>query len=345
MAHELYIVNDKASMAFAASGGKAWHGLGNPMPENATIDEWKSSCGFDWEIKKSPVIFMDSESNKVMKFDNKFVLYRSDTMEPISIMSERYQEVQPTQVLDFFRDLCESQRWTMETAGVLKGGAQYWALAKAGLNAYFDNNVDKHEMYMLLSTSADGSLATSARATDIRVVCSNTLQMSLRGRSKRSINVRHNTIFDAQKIKEELNLVDMSESWNEFMNEMRRLGEIKLTSDQATSLFTQILKPNARKEYEAESFDTLLTGNVKTKYNKVVVDKEPRKIRYLDDLESAYRNAPGATPGTAYGILNAVTYFSDHLRGKPSSRLANSWFGTGVTLKDNTMNLLSNINP
>ena len=291
---------------------------------------------------------MDPVSNKVMKFDNKFVLYRSDTMEPISIMSEKYKEVQPAQVLDFFRDVCESQRWTMETAGVLRGGAQYWALAKAGLNAYFDGKEDRHEMYMLLSTSADGSLATSAKAVDIRVVCANTLQMAMRRDSKRQVNVRHNTIFDATKIKEELGMIDMSATWDDFMESMRKLGEVKVTPNQATAYFTELLRPTsdrakARKNHEATDFGSLLDAPVSGGYTKIETDKDTRKIRYLDDLEYAYTSAPGATPGTAYGLLNSVTYFTDHLRGKPATRMNNAWFGNGVTMKQNAVDLLATI--
>lgn len=347
MAHEIYIVDGKASMAYAANGGKAWHGLGTPMSENATIEEWQKACGFDWEIKKAEVLYVDNESDRVLKYKNKFVLYRSDTNEPISIMSERYKEVQPAQVLDFFKDVCESQRWSMETAGVLKNGAQYWALAKAGLNAYINKQDDRHELYMLLSTSADGSLSTSAKATDIRVVCNNTLQMAMRMENNNKVTVRHDAIFDAKKIKEELQMIDMTQSWDEFMKNMRQLSEIEIEPYQATAIFSELLRPKAerskpRNEHNALDFDSLLNASVGGGYTKIETDKE-RKIRYLDDLEHSYVAAPGATPGTAYGLLNAVTHFVDHTRGKPATRLGNAWFGSGAALKQRTMDVLDNM--
>ena len=60
------------------------------------------------------------------------VLYRSDTLAPLSVVSNRYQVVQPHTVLEFYRDLVATAGFELETAGVLKGGRKLWALAKTG---------------------------------------------------------------------------------------------------------------------------------------------------------------------------------------------------------------------
>jgi hypothetical protein len=65
-------------------------------------------------------------------------------------------------------------------------------------------------------------------------------------------------------------------------------------------------------------------------------DKAPidRAIRGLAELEECYYKAPGAVPGTAYGLVQGVTRFVDHSRGKDSDkRLTSAWFGQGETLK------------
>lgn len=59
-------------------------------------------------------------------------VYRSDTKAPLSVVSSRYQVVQPREVLEFYRDLTQVSGYSLETAGVLKGGRKFWALARTG---------------------------------------------------------------------------------------------------------------------------------------------------------------------------------------------------------------------
>jgi phage/plasmid-like protein (TIGR03299 family) len=67
-----------------------------------------------------------------MPFEEQRVLYRSDTHAPLSVVSQRFQEVQPMEILHFYRDLTEQSGFELETAGVLKGGKKFWALARTG---------------------------------------------------------------------------------------------------------------------------------------------------------------------------------------------------------------------
>jgi hypothetical protein len=60
--------------------------------------------------------------------------------------------------------------------------------------------------------------------------------------------------------------------------------------------------------------------------------------RKRDAVLDAYLNAPGADPGNAWGLLNGVTYWADHLASRTTDkRLTNSWFGKTATLKQKVM--------
>ena len=65
-------------------------------------------------------------------FPEQKVLYRSDTKAALSVVSQRYQVVQPRDVLEFYRDLTKVSGYELETAGVMKGGRKFWALARTG---------------------------------------------------------------------------------------------------------------------------------------------------------------------------------------------------------------------
>jgi phage/plasmid-like protein (TIGR03299 family) len=117
MAHQLEQI--------AYVGETPWHGLGNPLTQNQPIEVWARQAGMDWRIESSDVSYMAKNArgqNIIMPFEEQRVLYRSDTHAPLSVVSQRYQEVQPLEILEFYRDLTEHSGFALETAGVLKGG-------------------------------------------------------------------------------------------------------------------------------------------------------------------------------------------------------------------------------
>ena len=141
------------TMAF--TGLTPWHGLGSQLPEKQPLEIWAQAAGMDWQIKESPVHFsIDNVHNASMfgSFDEQKVLYRSDTNSALSVVSNRYQVVQPMEVLEFYRDLTEQAGFELETAGVLKGGRKFWALARTGKSTVLKGN-DLVNGYVLLATS------------------------------------------------------------------------------------------------------------------------------------------------------------------------------------------------
>ncbi|HKK56875.1 DUF932 domain-containing protein [Marinobacter sp.] len=56
---------------------------------------------------------------------------------------------------------------------------------------------DQTNAYVLLATACDGTIATTAQFTSIRVVCNETLAVALKGSTANVVKVKHNTAFDA----------------------------------------------------------------------------------------------------------------------------------------------------
>ena len=180
-------------------GETPWHGLGNLLPPKQSLEVWQKQAGMDWKIEETPVRFMsDAIGNlgTIHTFPEQKVLFRSDTKKGLSVVSQRYQIVQPREVLEFYRDLTEISGYELETAGVLKEGRKFWALARTGQSVALKGN-DVVNGYLLLATSCDGTLATTATPTTIRVVCNNTLTIAVNGASQ-AIKVPHSTRFDPQ---------------------------------------------------------------------------------------------------------------------------------------------------
>jgi phage/plasmid-like protein (TIGR03299 family) len=116
-------------------GETPWHGLGNQLTPKQPLEVWVQQSGMDWQIKESPVRFMAESAGNlgaIHSFPEQKVLYRSDSKAALSVVSQRYKIVQPREILEFYRDLTQLSGYELETAGVLKGGRKFWALARTG---------------------------------------------------------------------------------------------------------------------------------------------------------------------------------------------------------------------
>lgn len=123
-----------------------WHGLGQRLAPHQPLEVWAESAGMNWRIEESEVRFVAGNGGlgAIHAFPEQKVLYRSDTKAPLSVVSNRYQVVQPAEILEFYRDLTEVGGFELETAGVLKEGRKLWALARTGQSAMLKGRDQVH---------------------------------------------------------------------------------------------------------------------------------------------------------------------------------------------------------
>ncbi|UNK59061.1 DUF932 domain-containing protein [Pseudoxanthomonas daejeonensis] len=299
----------------AYTGEKPWHGLGQRLAASQSIDVWRKSAGMDWSIQESEVRFVTGQNGVGMinAFPEQKVLYRSDTKNPLAVVSKRYQVVQPGEILEFYRDLTEVGGFELETAGVLREGRKFWALAKTGQSTTLKGR-DRVEGYLLLATACDGTLATTAQFTSVRVVCNNTLTIALADNSG-AIKVPHRSQFDANAVKRQLGIT--VSSWDGFVARMKALVDRPVDPDSVEGLLRRVLT------YPAPN------GN-----SNVVNEKALKVVRSLYE-GSGKGAALESSRGTAWGLLNSVTEYVDHHRRARSDdyRRDAAWFGQGAQIK------------
>ncbi|WP_137009952.1 DUF932 domain-containing protein [Aquitalea aquatilis] len=300
------------SMAFV--GATPWHGLGNPLSPQQPLEVWLTESGMDWRIEQSDVLFnVANDGMHIRPFADSKVLYRSDSLAPLSVVSPRYKVVQPSEVLEFYRDLVSAGGFELETAGVLKGGRKLWALAKTGQEALLKGG-DRVKAYLLLATSCDGTLCTTAQFTSVRVVCNNTLQMAVKDRTG-AVKVPHSTVFDPQSVKEALGL-GLS-AWDRFIGNIKQLSQRTVSSEEACQFFREVLD------------EPLVEGT-----EDAVTSKALQQVSALYS-GGGMGSLLAGTKGTAWGLVNAMTEYVDHRRRARSQdyRLDSAWFGQGAQLK------------
>ncbi|WP_109292294.1 DUF932 domain-containing protein [Acinetobacter baumannii] len=323
-------------------GEAPWHGLGNQLTHNQPIEVWAQQAGMDWRIESSNVSYMaknERGQNILMPYEEQRVLYRSDTHAPLSVVSQRFQEVQPKEILEFYRDLTEQSGFELETAGVLKGGRKFWALARTGQSAALKGK-DVSNGYILLATACDGTLATTAQFTSIRVVCNNTLAIALKGQNSNAgvVKVPHSTKFDAEKIKQQLGI--SVRAWDEHMYEMKQLSQRKVTQSEAAAYFDAVFNNTAMSIAEQDDNIIQFYRDVATQAQANSKEKpEPNAKSMSKAMEMFNGQGRGASlssaKDTAYGLLCSITEFVDHERRAMSTdhRLDSAWFGAGAALK------------
>jgi phage/plasmid-like protein (TIGR03299 family) len=247
---------------------------------------------------------------------NRAVLYRDDTMAPLSVMSvSKYKIHQPADILAFIADVSKAMGWPVETVGSLFGGRKIWALLKLP-EAFELPGGDKVEGYLLACTSFDGSTGSEFRFVTVRVVCNNTLEMAIRATNKKAV-VYHNVEIDIEQVKADLGIG--ASIWSSFIEKAKALAATKVTSAQATSIL--------RKVYGEPKLSPV-------DVTPAVLIENPNVVRTLGYFEGAGIGAGLASAkGTGWGLVNAVTQEVDHFGSNRSSRLNSAWFGPGAARK------------
>lgn len=327
MAHMIDETTGRAAIAYR--GETPWHGLGQELTAGATIAQWTEQAGLSHSVERAPVMYgatsikqVGSIQGKVTErkiFDERHVLYRSDTLAPLSVVSKDYQVVQPAEVMQFFAELVDIGGFEMETAGALSDGKRIWALAKVNDGAPIIGN-DIVKPYVLLSTSYDGSLATTGKLTAIRVVCHNTITAALQdGRAE--IKIPHSTKFDSGKMRRDLGI--FSNNFEKWFLETQRMSTHELSLNDAAELTKALVLPGMRANKEGE-----------------IVPEDNRSFKRIMELFDGDSIGFDMAGFTSWGWLNAVTQYVDHERGRSNdTRMNAAWFGTGDALKSRAFDL------
>lgn len=317
--------NGKAEMAYV--GAAPWHRLGQELKQGASLKEWTQAAGFDFDVLPAEVLYKPANEKAVKKVDDRVVLYRSDSHEPLSIVSTEYKVVQPQDILKYFNDLVQKGGFSLETAGTLFGGKQFWGLATIGEEAAIADKKDKVKGRLLVSTSVDGSMATTCKFVCERVVCHNTLTFALGERDGTTVKVRHRKTFNASEVNAELG-IEVRGRFQQAIEQFRKLAETRMSPEDMVKATVELYKPDA---YKLAKEDLL----------KVLKGRALNAIGALAVENKTIGHELSGVNGTAWGWLNAVTQYIDHDNGSRTDdrRLQRAWFGTGEVLKSRALEI------
>tara|TARA_B100001287_G_scaffold253642_1_gene236470 strand:- start:3559 stop:4515 length:957 start_codon:yes stop_codon:yes gene_type:complete len=292
------------TMAYA--GEVPWHGLGVPVSNDLTPAQMMEKAGLNWQVREVDTFI---EYNGSKQFTGNKCLVRETDGRILTTVGENWNPVQNETAFEFFSDFVMEGNMEMHTAGSLKDGQMVWALAKVK-DSFELFGGDKVDSYLLFSNPHQYGKAIDVRFTPIRVVCNNTLTLSLESRAERSVRIGHRVEFDPSEVKQALGIA--AEKLETYKDMATYLGKKRFTTDSYIEYLNTVFPRTADKKVQGKalSIDTL-SRNAKLAY---------------DSLESQ----PGAqfAEGSWWQAFNSVTFITDHVQGRnEDNRLYSSWFG------------------
>lgn len=306
MAHELEMINGAAQMAYV--GETPWHGLGVKVSNDLTPDQMLQAAGLDWSVEKVPA-FANIGGKQVDI--GRSALVRTTDNNILDIVSDDWNPCQNTEAFEFFNDFVAAGDMEMHTAGSLKDGKIVWALAKVKDSFELFGGRDQVDAYLHFTNPHQYGQSIDVRFTPIRVVCNNTLTLSLNMKSKNMVKVSHARQFDGDMVKEALGVA--KEKLDKYKEMAQYLSQKRFNDENIVDYFKRVF-PVATTKVEAQKE---LSLNARTA------------------LE-AIHTQPGAElgEGTWWQAFNAVTYMTDHVMGRTAdTRLHSAWYGVNKNLK------------
>ncbi|MGV9979011.1 DUF932 domain-containing protein [Micromonospora wenchangensis] len=180
MPHELETFAD-GTTAFASARVSAWHQLGTVTQDTMKAEEIMAAARLgDWGVRTIRTVgidLIDGVEVQVPADDKRMTVRRNPATgatEYLGIVGTDYTVVQNEQCAEMLDRLVDQVGGAhFETAGSLRGGKSVFVTMKLP-DAMHIAGVDRLDLYLIGTTSHDGTAALRVDASPIRVVCANT---------------------------------------------------------------------------------------------------------------------------------------------------------------------------
>jgi phage/plasmid-like protein (TIGR03299 family) len=304
LAHAKEIADNSVTFSLVDSrSNPAWHSAANQVwntdEETPSISQIMDSAHLsNWDIRLENVSDYVTKHNFITDSflvvrDNPFNAGETDVL---SVVGSRYKVVQNEDLFAFAQNLHDSNPDVkIDSAGSFKNGRVVFGSWSVPSTLVLDPKGanDTTNLYLVVYTSHDGSVAVQAAITPVRVRCQNTLNFAMK-RAKQSFKIRHTATADG-KIAAAREALGLSVAYfDEFSKQAHELFEREVTDAQFSKIIKELYpKPEMDKK-----------GSLTKWENKVVL---------LDEL---YHNSPtnANIKGTAWGVVNALTERLDYYR-------------------------------
>ena len=304
--------------------------VGNTVESAATAADAIKLAGLDWNVSTQPLFIQtghnDSGDVEYGGVEGFYGVVREDNQNTLGVVGGRYTSIQNIEAFDFIDGIIGRGKAAFDTAGTFDGGKRVWMSVSMGGVEIKNPGLagDTVQKYLVLSNTHDGSGTLQVFFSNIRIVCSNTLNMALRTSGKDGLKIRH-TKTAKDRMAEAARIMKANDEYqNEFVQLANGMAATPFTLDQMVSLSKELMP--AREDVK---FSTRADNN-------------------REELVGLFTSGKGNAGRSLWDAYNAITEYSDHHRstrvveGRNADevRLQSNWFGSGFAFKQKGLELV-----
>lgn len=335
MGHNIEIRDGRASFVENGRKGRAYHRLGKVYDRPLTVQEALHGCNADYKVALQPLAALTPDIQREMEYGSVMALQlnnaivpkymatiRLDTHKILGIVTENYGIVQNEDAFKFIDTLVtgklsdSAHAPVIETAGVLGEGERVFITAKFPEEIILDNKGnDRVEMYVVFTTTHDGTGAVNCVVTPIRVVCNNTLNLALRNNSGK-LSLRHSRNImerldlretkNAEFVYKTLHMYDIYK--NSLEEEFHHLQNIKLAEQELMHILAEVVY---------EDNDLEIYKKSRNVFDIEISNSGIKKINNMRDIVESGIGQDSDDKGSAMWLINGITtYFQNYANYK-----------------------------
>lgn len=295
-----------------------WLKVGTTLPQIATAQEAIEAAKLDWQVEKSPILY--NHAGQVKTMPRKYVTVRQDTGLPLGTVGSMYKPLQNVEAFRWFDQVTKDPNGPKYvSAGSLHGGRKVWVLAK--LPSFIEViDHDPIEEYLLFSNSHAGDKSVEVMWSAMRLACLNQLTAALRRGRESRFAFRHIGEINTKVVKAQEILGIANQNHETLQESIQAMASYMPTDEEITRVLEKLLPPpsGVSESLQNKKMHAAVTSLFKT---------------------GEYNTLPGVE-GTAWGLYNAITEYSDHFKPvRPNlydadeKRFESNWFGKSAKLK------------
>lgn len=278
-----------------------WHHLETIVP-NITF----ANSGLDWRVIELPLVgaMPAGEPIAALEIEGWKALVRAGINKPLHVFKESYGVIQNAQVWEAMNQALAGIPYQVVTTGSLGDSKRTFISIK--LTGEADKYVrgDQFKSYLTFINSFDGFCTARLYGTDTRVVCQNTLDMSLGNKGFLDLSVKHTTNAAVR-------FGDMAKTVQTYL-------ETKETH------FANLARL-AEKPMSLQTAENLIAGFIKE-------DNKPglsvRSLNQGKEMVNLFLSGKGNKGETRYDLLNGVTeYYTHYACTVPARSMMSNMFG------------------
>ena len=299
MGHQIEIRDGRASFAENGRRHRAWHRLGTVYDRPLTVQEALHGCHADYKVALQPLAVMTPDIQREMDYGSIMALQLNNAIVPKYMATIR---------LD-----------THKMLGIVT--ENYGVVQNEDAFKFIDN--DRVEMYIVFTTSHDGTGAVNCLVTPIRVVCNNTLNLAMKVNSGK-LSLRHSrNVMDRLDLREyqnaefvykTLHMYDVYK--NSLEAEFKHLQNIKLAEQDLMRILAEVAYEDEDLKIYKESKEVYNTEISRSAINRINKMRDVLEYGVGQDVENKY---------SAMWLINGITsYYQNYANYKSYETMFNS---------------------